>query len=640
MLKALFWKEWREQRPLVVAGLVLAALWPIFIAVWSASARGGRSLATLGGDLLFTNALILWPLLAVAAGASTIANEIGDRTLEFLLSRPVARTTVWAIKVLVAALSATLVVATGWILALLLGGFEGMTRALQGSASVALGYGAAVLLLFSFAVFFSTFLPRAMTAAAAGLGASAAVITVVVAVWSRLDLLPRLEPQWFATELLAISGAVLVASLFVFSRSETLRGRFTARSAAAAALFALFAAGIATIPIAYARMRLLPSGASLIAISMSPKGDAIVATATPKEDPAMPSSPEIWLLHPDAAGMTRLTGRLTFAPVFSPDGRSIAYLSSRSALGLRSDAVDLRIASVDGREDELVASELPIPRPWANFGIPALAFSPDGAQIAFVAGGAVEVARTDRARDIRRIPLSGARPSQVYLLGWASSEEILFIAYRSDDATASFEAVRTDTEKWRVVYDGEAPTYSLLAAERSGAMQTIPVVILPGGRGSEARRLALIDTATGRVEILTENGCHALPDVTDDGKRVAYATCSGSLGSDRRGTVHVRERAGGADRVIGSSDGEVVFLKASPSAESVLVRTRRMRDVAATDHVLDARGARDLGENVRFVGWAGRDRMVLAESTKESSFAADSVFVLSATTDQRLQIYP
>ncbi|HZE88511.1 MAG TPA: ABC transporter permease subunit, partial [Verrucomicrobiae bacterium] len=351
MLKALFWKEWREQRPLVVAGLVLAGLWPIFIAAWSWSSHGGRSLATIGGDVLLTNALILWPLLAIAAGSSTVANEIGDRTLEFLLSRPVARTTVWAVKVLVAAFSATLVVTAGWSLALLVGGIDGVRRALQGSATVALAYGGVMFLLFSFAVFFSTFLPRAMTAAAAGLGGAAAVITVVVAIWSRFDLLPRLEPQWFATELVAIGGAVLVASLFVFSRSETLRGRFTARSATAAAIFALFAAGIATAPITYARMRLLPSGAALVALLMSPKGDSIAVTATPAEDASMPSSPEIWLLHPDAAGITRLTGRLTYAPVYAPDGRSIAYLSSRSPLGLRVDRIDLRIARTDGGDD-------------------------------------------------------------------------------------------------------------------------------------------------------------------------------------------------------------------------------------------------------------------------------------------------
>jgi len=90
----------------------------------------------------------------------------------------------------------------------------------------------AIFLLFCFAAFFSSFLPRAMTAAAAGIGASIAVLVLVSAIWSRLDLLPRIEPQWMALELGVIGAIVLLASLFVFSRGEMLRGRGVAGTAA------------------------------------------------------------------------------------------------------------------------------------------------------------------------------------------------------------------------------------------------------------------------------------------------------------------------------------------------------------------------------------------------------------------------
>ncbi|MDH3786443.1 MAG: hypothetical protein OEV00_14105, partial [Acidobacteriota bacterium] len=62
MIRALLWKEWREQRGVVAAGLILVVLAPLGTFAWSAS----RSNPLSGDDhnqllgLFFV--LFLWPL--------------------------------------------------------------------------------------------------------------------------------------------------------------------------------------------------------------------------------------------------------------------------------------------------------------------------------------------------------------------------------------------------------------------------------------------------------------------------------------------------------------------------------------------------------------------------------------------------
>ena len=41
MLRALVWKEWREQRPLVLAGVALAAVMPVPICLYSPACIAG-----------------------------------------------------------------------------------------------------------------------------------------------------------------------------------------------------------------------------------------------------------------------------------------------------------------------------------------------------------------------------------------------------------------------------------------------------------------------------------------------------------------------------------------------------------------------------------------------------------------------
>ena len=101
MLKALAWKEWREQRPLILAGLGIAAVLPLFLIAGMMAATANRNfnniIDIMGPALLF----FVWPLIAAATGATTFGADMADDSLRFLLSRPVSKARVWSIKMAV-----------------------------------------------------------------------------------------------------------------------------------------------------------------------------------------------------------------------------------------------------------------------------------------------------------------------------------------------------------------------------------------------------------------------------------------------------------------------------------------------------------------------------------------------------------
>ena len=190
MFKTLAWKEWREQRPVVVAGVAFAIVLPLF--VLSAAGVEEVRLDDIVEVLPVVFIGIVWPLLAAAAGAITIANEHESGTLRFLLSRPISRARIWVAKVMLA----TLAVALGAAASLLVMGIVArlVSNGLSGEITFSwliLGvrttlYDPLVLtslsfLLFACSILCSTLLTRPLTAAAAGL---ALALTLIAAIFS------------------------------------------------------------------------------------------------------------------------------------------------------------------------------------------------------------------------------------------------------------------------------------------------------------------------------------------------------------------------------------------------------------------------------------------------------------------------
>jgi ABC-type transport system involved in multi-copper enzyme maturation permease subunit len=648
MLRALVWKEWREQRPLLLSGLVLAAIWPLFIIAMNLSTSRPLGLVSVAESLPVAYALVLWPLFTVAAGASTIANEIGDRTLEYLLSRPVSRARVWSVKLAVGAGSTLAIVAGSLCVVALLRGFTSaydqsiapvgdLMQEIRLGAIAGITLAAGLLLLFSFGVFFSSFLPRAMTAAAAGIGASIAVLATVAAVWSRLDLVPRVEPQWMAIEIAVIGAIVLMASLFVFSRGEMLRGRGVARVAAIAGLSMTGVAGTAIVPVLYAQLRLTPAEAVLSGESLSATGDAVVFTASSRRLAA----PETWLVHTDAPGLTRLAGRLTFGAAISPDGRWVAYLSNRTPLGLRSDSVDLRAARADGSEDRLLAADLAANANTLYNASTQVIFSPDGRKVALSAWWGLIVASMDGAPAIR-LDRGGAFPNRI--LGWTrDGGELLAPGKMDRSGRMTIRAYDVASGRSREIY-GDLVSADMFYFWRPSAkgVTLLPVMLKRELPSSDGRPLLLVDVGEGTARTLTESSCFAWPVLTDDERHVAYASCVGPRGAGRRSEIHLLDLMSGEDLRVTSIEGEALELQISPAADRLVIKLRGAPKNSLVDLIVDARGGRrEVDTGWDSIGWAGRDRLLLMRRQEEGDAPGPArLSVLNVDTGARLDVYP
>ena len=114
MTRALFWKEWREQRPIVLAGLAAAIAMPFFALIGTSVFGGSFRVDSLSQVLPALGIIALLPLFACATGAATFADDRADRTLGFLITRPASRRRVWATKVIVAALAFAVIFVGIW----------------------------------------------------------------------------------------------------------------------------------------------------------------------------------------------------------------------------------------------------------------------------------------------------------------------------------------------------------------------------------------------------------------------------------------------------------------------------------------------------------------------------------------------
>jgi ABC-2 type transport system permease protein len=420
MLKVLAWKEWREQRPAILAGFALAAVLPVFVAAGSVLQDGSpRDLLTplpivfLGG---------LWPLMAAAAGSITIANESEEGTLHFLLSRPISRGRIWLVKV-GAALAAVAVVALFSLLVIgFVNGLMPPESAAAGVATIVGGVGttiyhplalvSATILLFSCSVLCSALLTRTLTAAAAGLALAMALMAGIFLVWSGLALVPRLEPQWLALELVVASAAVLLASLIVFAWGELFQGGGAAgrttpggRMLVGALVLVTLSAGL--LPLLFASVSLSPAEAGIEARSVMLSGREIVMTVADRDSGVT----QIWSLGADAGGLFPLAGRHTFAPAAVPGGHWIAYLSRRGIAGRRGSGLDLRLVNRSGTEDRLVLRDVAAERPLFFNDSARTPLSRDH-RVAFLDRNRLTVARLDgrggETRDVSGTPLENA----------------------------------------------------------------------------------------------------------------------------------------------------------------------------------------------------------------------------------------
>jgi ABC-type transport system involved in multi-copper enzyme maturation permease subunit len=628
---ALAWKEWREQRPLILAALGSAVAMPFFMIAGSIVTSRKIDVSALADIMPVIFASLLWPLFAAAAGGATFASEIGDGTLGYLLSRPVSRARIWVVKVAVAACSTLLILIGSLIFACLFGIVVAGGDAtflirdlprmdLAGLMTLVLV--SATLLLFSASVFFSTFLSRAMNAAGAGLVTGLLIMAGIVLIWSRLDLIPRLEQGLLLIEIGLAGTVVLLASLYLFCRGELLGGSGGRKRGLLVGLASLAALAVVTVPAVWAQVRLSPAKALIAGLELDPSGEALFATAMA----ANGGSPEIWQIHADGSGIERLAGRLTFAPAVSSDGKWVAYLSMRGALGLRSDRAELRAMRTDGGDDHLVATAFN--DTWTPYQGPEIAFSPDGKRVALSRWNQLVIAPFEGG-DSKLVDLSKSPIGPARMVGWtADGSEILMLSSANHGASGSaLGGVNAATGEIRLIYQTNSDrVYSSLMRHGFTGWKRFPLFIdtTPGEPGGW--ELALVDLRDGNAVRVNGSVCGLAANMSDDGKTLTYATCAVGPHGEFESELHTIDPEALTDRRIATLPGRAWSILMSPSKDRFLVHRFHSdnRPLPAALVSLDG-GVTEIEEGWAPMGWQGRDRFILMRETPNARLAVGDV---------------
>ncbi|MCZ6747135.1 MAG: ABC transporter permease, partial [Acidobacteria bacterium] len=357
MLKALAWKEWREQRPVVLAAFLLTLLLPLLVALGKSMLSGRVDFGAVAYDCTLLYGALLWPLTALLAGAGTISGEAQGGTLPFLFTRPVRRTTIWTVKVAAGVVSLLIVaVASGLFASLLValtGGGTGsfllgsdFSRLMAGEISYALLY-VSLFMVFTSAVFFSTLISKPLLGAGAALALSFGVLVLMVTLQFRLKILLGQEADWILVEVVLLGVLLLVASLFLFARGEMVRGAGRRLGHVLMGVAVLLAAALVVLPLVRAFPRLAPGEARITAAVPSPDGRQLLMAVNGRVSPVG----RIWSLNGPDHEFARLTGITSGSPAFTPDGQWVVYLGVETLNGQMS----IRKMRPNGSDDRLLA---------------------------------------------------------------------------------------------------------------------------------------------------------------------------------------------------------------------------------------------------------------------------------------------
>ena len=682
MLRALIWKEWREQRSVMLAGIGIAAVLPFFMMAGLSVDRQNTTFGDVLEALLIALLAFVWPLFAAAAGAITIATESGEGTLRFLLSRPVSRSKVWAIKVSSAAGAVAAVAVFSlvviWVVNRLATidasawSFSSIMRSLSPTFFDPMTLVSMTVLLFACSVLFSSLLNRPLTAAAAGLASALILLSFILVTWSRLSLLPRLEPQWLAMEVTLVSIFVLMISLGAFARGEFFRGDSVLQGRVLVSAAAVFVVCIGVLPMVFANARLASDEVSIQRGTVALQGSNVVMTVAD----ATEATTQIWLLHTDGSGIARLTGRHTFAPTFLTGSR-IAYLSRRGLAGGRTDRLDLRVVDRNGTRDRLVYAGMRGGRRlFYSLSLSLERFDYLGG-VAFVEGSELVLARLD-GRYQQRIDIGGTPLAGATILGWTmrAVDELLFVAGvdegtqpgrlgsggwlgAHDLETGESRVVRELGERW-LLPELRRDSTGLRRASPSALWRHFPLMVMAEDGGVS---LELVDVLRGETLVIDESlvaagepsrirnpiyRClFARADLArtwrrDDGRRfnepqILFADCADEAagaegGSPNLGVVRLRGLDSGDERSwripsLGAGSLRHVYL--SPAQDSLILAVARPSDLAESYAVVvDLQGnTRAYPQGWVAMGWLDEKRFLVQRITGESIPGGESIAV-------------
>jgi len=641
MLRALVWKEWREQRSLMVAGTALAATLPLLMFVVATMTLPRVSGQGLADVTMLAFVLMLWPMFVAAAAAGTFANEATGRTTGFLLSRPVSRSRIWLAKVGLAAGAALIVVAASLVVGQLLQWVVGAPGAAEASLVVLRGYLGrtedlvagvpSLFLCFCAATFLSARVARPFAAAIGGLATTVAMLAMIAFLAPRVGLLSSVQSSWVAAETTLAAAVLLALSRRQFVRGESLTTSSLRRTAAILALVAVGVIAAGFLPALYADTFADLDRAVTREFALSPDGSAAVVTAS--QYPALFGS--LWRLPDEvtsvgqsdaAAEPLRLTRRMAFSPFFGHDDEWVYYFTERSFMGAVGGSVDLWAARIDGSGERLVVEAVGRVAETNSRGWPRAVSTPavsrDGARVAFANGWwGYEPLLIDLERGKAAVVtdlMTDVDPLLVDEYGdpiaWTQTGELLFSVRRAaDDTTEQAHAI--------VAYDVDAGRATALRSRevRRGGSWALPRFLLPtsaphgylpgvqlpllihveersrGGDGFNGYwELAVADLSDGSVERVESFPCgYPGAAVSADAAVVAYrrhTRCEEDDDDDLVGVdpiLVVRDLAGGTTREIREWGGRwnidrpgllIEDIAVSPSGRRTALYLRRRND--------------------------------------------------------------
>lgn len=397
MCRSLLWKEWRDQRGVLVSSLVLVVVVPAIMAgATVVMGRADDALRVLE-VLPFAYPLVLWPLIAIAAGAVAFTADAEDGRWAHLLTRPVDRLGVWAAKVIGVVLVVLAVVLASELVTGALAWGAGLPVASgpvdqlgRAGNLVLFGVPGLLMLCASTAALCGLVLRRQLVAALLGaLMAGLLFLVIAATVWYQ-DIVPALG-MWTLTWRPALVAALLAASsMYAFRRGELLVGRRFVLMGSLAALSGLALGTLVLVAVAGYGMRPPGRGALLAQLRGGP-GPGFVATA------ARPDGLRSRTLVAGSAAADELSwpaGRLTDRGAVSPDGTAAAWTDARGPLGLLGPRLQLRIRWGADQPAAIAVGDLGAdPRTGGRVGEPA--FSPDGQAVVVQGQDALWIAHRD-----------------------------------------------------------------------------------------------------------------------------------------------------------------------------------------------------------------------------------------------------
>jgi len=601
MIKALLWKEWREQRGIAFAGAAVALMIPL-MTITIASASGAPDFLDVADVVPFIFAMVVWPLFAALAGATVNSESASLASSGFLFSRPVPRAALWLIKVSIAVIAVSFVVALSYYAALRVDVWVGgwgfrfpfssdpfSWPADNAVRAMAVG---GLYVTFCGAVFLSTFMRRAIAAAIGGL--ALAIVSQYGAIFAAgwLGSLGTGVERFLDVWSVSLSAVFLLASLYVF-RSGGLSGSHDAgRSARRAWLGAIGSLPLIFVLAGFTSTRTDFDTARIRFAMAVPGTDTSIVAAYANGFVGT----TLWALEPGGEPR-RLTGRRASALAVSPDGEWLVYTSELGFLGTwRTEPCELRAVRVDGTEDRLLA---PAAGPGARWCFATAAVSPARRIAAFTYGNRRQpqlLLLTDLEGSASRfVEVSGMRDNVDTYWGFIPhrpSRNALLL-YDRYDRNRGVWVADVDTGAINGVYSTvDSNSYTTLASSPSRLVireyepRSRLDRLLDDSPRYEATKLVQVAGGEQReIEPLCGpigGGSGPVAALTPDGRQLYYACRLGlpegeewdhaDLDEIFRGTLRRRDLATGEEEEIAQFDGYVDDLIASPDGTRFMVR--------------------------------------------------------------------